>query len=145
LRGLLGLAHFVGGGAVAVRESNHWTDEHAGTGQHLARERDGIRLHTGRGHVVFARDFATSANVVIRHRGMQQRVIDHLGQVTKCDCHAQKETRQGRDKQSKSTRCTKGLGGSFKAMKAGLNREFAQAELRSDATRRKAGARSERL
>jgi hypothetical protein len=71
----------------AVREPNHRTDQHTAATQQLDCSRDEVWFDAHRCDFVFGSKAATGLQLRIRHRGMQQGVIDHLGEFFECVLH----------------------------------------------------------
>ena len=76
--GQLGLVTLRLGGAVAMRKADDRADEHAGAAQQLRRALHRVRFDAHGSHAAFRGEPAAILQLLIRHRGMQERVVDHL-------------------------------------------------------------------
>ena len=63
-----------------MRKADHGTDQDAGSLEQLDSALDRVGLDADRGDVVLGCELAAFLKVLVCHRGMQQRVVDHLGQ-----------------------------------------------------------------
>ena len=81
LAGQLGFVALGFRGAVAMREADDAADEHPRAAQPLHRLLHGVGLDANGGHLVLRGQFASGFEVRVRHRGMQEAVVDHFGEV----------------------------------------------------------------
>jgi len=80
-RGTLGLEDLQRDVAVAVRETGHRADTDARAGQRLHGQRYTTGLHASGGTAAAPRDGEPLVQLRIGERGMQQRVVDHPGEI----------------------------------------------------------------
>ena len=66
--------------------------------EQVRRHPDGVRLDADRGHPVPGREAAAVGQLGIRHRGMEQRMVDHLRQVVAREVHGSGSVPEHRDR-----------------------------------------------
>ena len=67
-------------GGVAVRETDYGADEDAGAFEQRGRPFHGVWFNADGSDAVFCGKPATVFEFLVRHGGMQERVVDHFGQ-----------------------------------------------------------------
>ena len=78
--GQFGFVPFGFGGAVAVREANNAANQDAGAFEQFRGAFDGVGFDANRRHAAFRGQLAAVLQFPIRHRRMQERVINHPGE-----------------------------------------------------------------
>jgi hypothetical protein len=81
VHGVLSLKDLDGGSAAAVRETQHGTDYHVGAFEELDCQGHVAGFDTHRGYVVPRRQLASGGDIRLGQLGLEQRMVDGLGQL----------------------------------------------------------------
>lgn len=66
-------------------EADHGAYEHRGAFEGFLGEEDVVGLYAGRGYGILFGDLETGVDVVVRHGGVKEGVVDHAGEVGEGD------------------------------------------------------------
>jgi hypothetical protein len=94
--GQFGFVAFGFGGAVAVRKADDATRQDACAFEQFRGALDGLRFDADRSHSIFRRQPAAVLQLLIRHRRMEERMVNHFGELFVSVFHAGLAGKPGR-------------------------------------------------